>query len=137
MLSVSICATAVWYFFVAVALRVVCFVTASSAEDLAATFFVESLVMSAVEQGVARDLISNKVVIKVVTPAGLFANIRMMSSIKVSTEAQVVGTVRLKRLLENFVRSSVSSFVEASLAAAIARSAAAISLRADSLSALA
>ena len=119
------------------ALRVVCFVTASSAEDLAATFFVESLVMSAVEQGVARDLISNKVVIKVVTPAGLFANIRMMSSIKVSTEVQVVGTVRLKRLLENFVRSSVSSFVEASLAAAIARSAAAISLRADSLSALA
>ena len=136
-MSVSICATAVWYFFVAVALRVVCFVTASSAEDLAATFFVESLVMSAVEQGVVRDLISNKVVIKVVTPAGLFANIRMMSSIKVSTEVQVVGTVRLKRLLENFVRSSVSSFVEASLAAAIARSAAAISLRADSLSALA
>ena len=136
-MSVSICATAVWYFFVAVALRVVCFVTAASAEDLAATFFVESLVMSAVEQGVARDLISNKVVIKVVTPAGSFVNIVMMSSIKVSTEVQVVGTVRLKRLLENFVRSSVSSFVEASLAAAIARSAAAISLRADSLSALA
>ena len=123
----------------------VCFVTASSAEVLAATFFVESLLMSSVEQGVTRDLISNKVVIKVVTPAGLFVNFVMMSSIKVSTEAQVVGTAcvvieeasRLKRLLENFLRSSVSSFVEASLAALIARLAAAISLRADSLSALA
>ena len=84
---------AVLYFSVAAALRLVCFATASSAVDLAASFFELRLLMSSVVQGVARGVaIANKAVIRGVTPAGLFVKVSVMSSINVSTEAQVVGT---------------------------------------------
>jgi hypothetical protein len=84
---------AVLYFSVAAALRLVCFATASSAVDLAASFFELRLLMSSDVQGVARGVaIANKAVIRGVTPAGLFVKVLVMSSINVSTEVQVVGT---------------------------------------------
>ena len=86
-------------------------------------------------QGVARGvLIATKAVIRGVTPDGLFAKVSVMSSISVSTDAQVVGTGtwRLKRLVVKFWKSYLSSLMEASLAASMAASAVAIAARAVS-----
>jgi hypothetical protein len=84
---------AVLYFSVAAALRLFCFATAAVAVDLAVSFFVESLLMSSAEQGVARGVwIAFKASTRGVTPAGLFVKVSVMSSINVSTEVQVVGT---------------------------------------------
>ena len=61
--------------------------------DLAASFFELRLLKSSSEQGAARGVvIANKAVIIGVTPAGLFDKVSVMSSIRVSTAAQVVGT---------------------------------------------
>jgi len=71
----------------------VCFATASSAVDLAASFFDSRLLTSSAEQGSSRGVvIANKAVIRGVTPAGLSDKVEVMSSINMSTEAQVVGT---------------------------------------------
>ena len=84
---------AVLYFSVAAALRFVCSATAAVAVDLAVSFFAESLLMSSAEQGEAKGVsIAAKASIRGVTPAGLFVKVSAMSSIKVSTESQVVGT---------------------------------------------
>ena len=118
----------------------VCFATASSAVDLALSFFKSRLLTSSTVQGVARGvLIATKAVIRGVTPDGSFAKVSVMSSISVSTDAQVVGTGtwRLKRLVANLLKSYLSSSMEASLAASMAASAAAIAARAVSASALA
>ena len=89
----TISLTAALYFSVAAALRLVCFVTASAAVDLAASFFVESLFISPLEQGVFRgNLISNKAVIRVITSAGLFVKVSVILSINLSTEVHVIGT---------------------------------------------
>ena len=71
---------------------------------------------------------STKAVIRGLTSDGLFAKVFVMSSISVSTDAQVVGTVtwRLKRLVVKFLKSYLSSSMEASLAASMAASAVAI-----------
>ena len=93
MFSNFISLTAALYFSVAAALRLVCFVTAAAAVDLAASFFVESLFISPLEQGVFRgNLISNKAVIRVITSAGLFFKVSVILSINLSTEVHVVGT---------------------------------------------
>jgi len=91
--SDMISSLAALYSSVAAALRLVCFATASSAVDLASSFFESRLLMSSAEQGSARGVvIANKAVIRGVTPAGLLDKVVVMSSIRVSTEVQVVGT---------------------------------------------